>query len=120
MKQNSKKKDQHPVIVQKLYDILVWVSPVISKFPKDKRYTVGTRMETLLLEVLETLVEASYSHNKMNLLKKANSDLEKFRFLARLSKDLRFIDLRRFSFLASHVDEVGNMLGGWIRQQSRS
>ncbi len=49
------KKTQHPVIVQKLYDILVWVSPLVAKFPKDKRYTIGNRMESQLLDVLETL-----------------------------------------------------------------
>lgn len=113
------KQPTHPVIVQKLYDVLLWVTPLVSKFPKDKRYTIGNRMESLLIDILETLVEAAYSPKKKELLTKANMDLEKFRFLARLAKDLRFIDLRRFKFLSVQVNEVGSMLGGWIKQQAR-
>ncbi len=62
----------HPVVVQKLYDILVWISPIIAKFPKDKRYTFGQRMEELLLDILETLVEAAYTREKLNLLRKVS------------------------------------------------
>ena len=113
-------KKNHPAVVQKLYDVLLWVSPIVAKFPKDKRYTVGQRMESLLLDILETLVEAAYSKDKRALLQRANADLEKFRFLARLSKDLQFINLRRFEYLAKEVNEVGAMIGGWIKQQARA
>ncbi len=110
-------KPNHPAVVQKLYDVTLWVSPMVAKFPKDKRYTLGSRMESLFLDTLETLVEAAYSKEKLSLLQRANANLEKFRFLTRLAKDLRFMDLRRFSYLAGEVNEVGAMLGGWMKQQ---
>ena len=113
-------KPNHPAVVQKLYDILLWVSPIVAKFPKDKRYTLGQRMESLLLDTLETLVEAAYTKEKRGLLRRANTNLEKFRFLTRLAKDLQFINLRRFEYLAGQVNEVGAMLGGWMKQQLRA
>jgi hypothetical protein len=74
-----------PVIVQKWYDLTLWLFPLVSKFPKNNRYTLGSRMEGLAIEVLESLVEATYSKEKLVLLKKVNLDLEKFRFLSRLA-----------------------------------
>ena len=77
-------------------------------------------MESLLLDTLETLVEAAYTREKQSLLRRANADLEKFTFLTRLAKDLHFMDLRRFEYLAGEVNEVGAMLGGRIKQQARA
>ncbi len=113
-------KSNHPAIVQKMYDIILWMMPLIEKFPKNKRYTIGSRMENVLLEILDLLVEASYSRSKIALLKRANLDLEKFRFLARLAKDLKFVDLRRYKYISEILDEVGSMLGGWIKQQAKA
>lgn len=116
----QKKRGEAPAVVQKLYDVILWTFPLVAKFPKDKRHTLGSRMESLLMETLELLLEAAYGRDKLHLLKKANINLEKFRFLARLAKDLCFIDMRRFGYLAGEVNEVGSMLGGWIKQQTRT
>ncbi|MGC9329651.1 MAG: hypothetical protein ACP5I1_18595 [Candidatus Hinthialibacter sp.] len=35
------------------------------------------------------------------------------------SSDFTLVDLRRFEFLSVQVNEVGSMLGGWIKQQAR-
>ena len=34
-----------PVIIQKWYDVVLWILPLITKFSKDKRYTLGGRLE---------------------------------------------------------------------------
>jgi hypothetical protein len=33
----------------------------------------------------------------------------------RLASDLRVLDLRRYEFAARSLDEVGRLIGGWIR-----
>lgn len=37
------------------------------------------------------------------------------RFLFRLSTDLRYLDLRRFEHAARSLDEVGRLIGGWVK-----
>ena len=39
--------------ITKTYDLLKWLLPIISRFPKDKRYTLGQRLENKLLDILE-------------------------------------------------------------------
>ena len=74
--------------IAKTYDLLKWLLSTVSKFPKDKRYTLGQKIENKLLDILELLLEANYSKIKLELLKKANLELEQFRYLIRLSYDL--------------------------------
>lgn len=45
------------------------------------------------MEVLERLVEATYTRECMGLLAQANLGIEKLRFLFRLAMDLRHLDL---------------------------
>lgn len=107
-----------PNAITKTYDLLKWLLPTISRFPKDKRYTLGQRIENKLLDILELLLEANYSRIKLELLKKANLQLESFRYLTRLSYDLLFINLKRYEFISRETNEIGKLIGGWIKQQA--
>ncbi len=107
-----------PNTITRTYDLLKWLMPVISKFPKDKRYTLGNRIENKLLDILELLLTANYTRTKLEALRQANLELENFRFLARLSHDLQFINLRRYEFISKEANEIGRLIGGWIRQQA--
>ena len=104
--------------IPKTYDLLKWLLPLVSKFPRDKRYTLGQRLENKLLDILALLLEANYSKAKMDLLKKANLDLEVLRHLLRLCYDLQFIDPKRYEFCSQQINEIGKLVGGWIKQQS--
>ena len=43
--------------ITKTYDLLKWLMPTVSKFPREKRFTLGERIENKLLSVLELLLE---------------------------------------------------------------
>jgi hypothetical protein len=72
-----------PAVVTKAYDLLPWLIYHVGKFPCSHRYVLGERIETTMLEVIMCLVEASYRHDKLALLQRANLELEKLRILIR-------------------------------------
>ncbi len=49
-----------PQGVQSCHDLLLWLILQLDKFPRSRRFTLGERLETGLLEVLEMLVEPAY------------------------------------------------------------
>ncbi|MBI5400083.1 diversity-generating retroelement protein Avd [Candidatus Saganbacteria bacterium] len=106
--------------ISKTYDLLKWLMPTVSRFPKDKRYTLGERIENKLLDILESLLEANYSKIKLDLLRKANIELEKFRYLMRLSYDLKLINLKGYEFASQNVNEIGRLVGGWVKAHNKS
>lgn len=62
--------------------------PQVNKFPCARRFTLEERVKTVLLTVLELLVEAAYTHNKTALLKQANVKLEVLRHVWRLAHEV--------------------------------
>jgi hypothetical protein len=61
----------------KTYDLLLWFIPVIEKFPKSQRFLFGAWIEELLLDIMELIIQAVYTKNKLLFLRDANLKLEK-------------------------------------------
>lgn len=70
-------------------------------------------MQATALDILERLIEATYSRARRPLLSQANLGVEKLRFLFRLAYDLHHLDLRRYEHAARTLDEIGRLIGGW-------
>ena len=47
--------------VEAHYRFLAWLVPTIEKFPKSHKFTVGDRIEIIALDVLEALIDATYT-----------------------------------------------------------
>ncbi len=101
------------VVVERTYDLLLWLLPKVEKFPRSFRFSVGDRTVGVGLEPLLVLVEAAYSAEKAQLLEAASRRANGLRYLLRLAKDLRLLPLDSYGFGAERLDEVGRMIGGW-------
>ena len=103
--------------LEKAYQFLLWLIPVVDKFPRSQKFLLGDRIQTLALDMHESLIEATYSRNPGPHLLACNIRLEKLRFLFRLAMDLRYTDGARYEFAARSLDEVGRLVGGWLKVQ---
>lgn len=108
-----------PKAVQDCHDLLLWLIPILDKFPRSRRFTLGERLENGLLKVLEDLVEAAYSKQKRQALVRANRQLEIIRHLWRLAYELKVIPLRRYKHGIELMNELGRQIGGWLRGQNQ-
>jgi 23S rRNA-intervening sequence protein len=97
------------------YRFLVWLVPTIEKFPRSHKFTLGDRIETIALDVLEALIEATYTRERTQHLRRANLGIEKLRFLLRLAADLRLLDRHRYEHAARALDDTGRLVGGWMK-----
>ena len=96
---------------------MVWVSPIINRLPRDKKYTIGDRLLNRLYDVLEDLIKAKYrSRNKLELLERANVGLEIVRFYQRLILSDNLWDRKRYQFASKSVNDMGKLLGKWAIQ----
>lgn len=103
-------------IYTKTYDFILWLFPQTLKFPKSYRFILAQRIENAILDFLEDIIEANAEADKLPFLKKADVKLEKLRTLVRLSKDFKFLSLKAYEHAAGELEEIGRMLGGWIKQ----
>ena len=103
------------VAVEKTYQFLLWLIPTVDKFPRSQKFLLGDRIQGLALDVLEHLIDATYSKNPTPHLASTNLLLEKLRYLFRLAIDLHHLNLHRYEFAARAIDEIGRLVGGWIK-----
>ncbi len=104
-----------PKSVQDCHDFLGWLIPVLDQFPRARRFTLGERLESGLLDVLEMLTAAAYSRQKSEYLAKASNRLNVVMHLWRLTHELKVIGARRYEYGARQLDELGHQVGGWQR-----
>lgn len=106
---------QTGVALEKAYRFLLWLVPAVEKFPRSHKFLLGDRIQSAALDVLEGLVEATYTRNRRPVLRGVNLKLEKLRLMFRLATDLKLLDLRRYEYAARHLDEIGRLVGGWLK-----
>jgi len=102
-------------VVEKHYRLILWMLPKMAKFPKDQRFLLADRIERILLDILEMLIEAVYSKEKRRLLIRVNLKLDCLRFMMRISKDMKYVSLKGYDFFCQLTIEIGKMVGGWLR-----
>ena len=107
-------------IFRKCYDLYKTFYGCRSTAPKQDRFTLWQRVETVTLAVIEHLLLASQrgGQAKREPLEQASVELNLLRLLVRLAKDTRVIDLKRYAQIQQSIDEAGRMLGGWLRSIS--
>jgi hypothetical protein len=101
--------------LEAMYRFLLWLIPTIDKFPRSQKFVLGDRIESAALDVLDALIAATYTRGRDAMLANANLGLERLRFFMRLSHDLRLLDARRYEHAARGLDEIGRLVGGWIK-----
>ena len=105
-----------PIFV-KWIDFLKWLLTTTEKFPKKIRFTFSDRINNLALDIVEELVDARYSRQKIVALRKVNLGIEKLRVLLRICYESKFLSHKSYEHAMYSLNEIGKMLGGWIKQQ---
>lgn len=103
-----------PIFV-KLYDFYLQITQIITRFPKTKRYTLGQRLDETTLEMFGILFSLPLSSDKVALLSQVSCRLDLLKVLLRLAKDTQALPLNQYLALQAQLQEIGKMLGGWIR-----
>lgn len=78
---------------------------------------MGEKIQKTTLDLLELLIAASYltGNKKVSALNQAAVKLDLLKILVRLSEEIKAIPSKQYISLQSNLQEIGKMLGGWIR-----
>ena len=103
-------------VIPAVYAFLGWMAPKVGSFPRVHRFTVGDRVMSSLLDLLDALIMAQYEpQERQRALRSANLCLERLRYLVRLAKDLQCLSLKEYEHSARHMVDIGRQIGGWAR-----
>ena len=90
----------------------------LPNIPKDARYSLGVKIDALFIEAAEPLFAATYLNReeKLPYLLTATTKLDLVKFFLQALWEIRALDNKKYAALSEKLDEIGRMLGGWIRQ----
>lgn len=104
-------------IIQKTYKFYLLLYSYTKTFPKKDRFTLGQKCESLTLEFLEALFVANSKRDdkKLPFLYDIDVRLKILQTFIRIINDVHAIEAKDYLLMSSALDELGKMLGGWIK-----
>jgi len=104
-------------IVHQLRKFYLIVYQIGKKLPKQERFGLWAKVETITLEVLTLLIEAGLLSkiSKRPILKRTRIKIETNKQLIRLGNEAGMIEDKIYFDLQERLQEISRMLNGWIK-----
>lgn len=108
-------------VIQRLVGAYKLWHEFLPHFPKTSRYTIGEKIDSLFVEIIENIVTASYvsKQEKLPYTKQGLLKLDVLKFFLQVAWEIKALDNKKYIALSEYLNEVGKMLGGWNKQVSR-
>ncbi|MCL5795646.1 MAG: four helix bundle protein [Patescibacteria group bacterium] len=89
--------------------------------PKKDRYSLGLKSENLTMEILEKLFDANAKsgEKRMEILSEIDLKLKILQTIIRICWEVKAFDERKYIRLQEPLQEIGKMLGGWIKSTKK-
>ncbi len=105
------KADAELIVIEKTQVLLVWTLNHIAQFPRSHRYGIGLRLETRMSDILDLLLRAKYTKDRLPLLLQTNVELELLRFQFRTVKDIRCLSVESYEGVGCSNFKIGRPCG---------
>lgn len=105
------------MIYRKIYDLLLWLMPHINRLPKFYKQVLGKSIMEECLALLGLVIKANKQRGAERIKSQLNlsDELDILRIFLRISKDLKLVSVKQYTYGAEKINEIGKMLSGWMR-----
>lgn len=89
--------------------------------PKPHRYSLGERVDTIFIHIIEAISSASFlaKPDKLPYVRLAIRKVDTLKVLLMILWETKSLDTKKYAALSVQVDEIGRMLGGWSGQLAK-
>ncbi|PIZ86994.1 hypothetical protein COX93_02525 [Candidatus Nomurabacteria bacterium CG_4_10_14_0_2_um_filter_30_12] len=96
---------------------MIWIT-FYKTLPKLHKYTLGQKIDTLFIEVIEAISIATFlsREEKLPWVRLAIRKTDTLKILLMVLWEAKSIDNKKYLALSVKVEEIGKMLGGWSGQ----
>jgi hypothetical protein len=107
---------QHLPIYKSTYDLLQHITRVTKEFPRDYKHSLAAKLRDEAVDLVVFIYKANSVRAERN--RHVGSLLERMQvieLLVRLCKDLRLMNIKRFSETVALTDSIGRQAQGWLK-----
>ena len=108
------------LLYQKSYDFLVWVFNKTDGFPKSKRFSVGQRIENLLLDYIVLVNRFQYSKKGEKSAAAISVKFDEIKLMVKICYDTKLIGHNSFAYAVQCCNEIGAMIGGLMKSSDKN
>lgn len=104
-------------IIPKIYDFLLYIYPLLAKYPKFEKFSLQTATRNAILEMLQEVIKWDKTATKSHLYT-VDTALQESKELLRLAHDLEYsaMNARHYGESCRKLKEIGVMLGELIEE----
>lgn len=89
----------------------------LSQYPKAERHLLAADTRRCIDQILRLTLTAWKRYHKKTTLSDLDIEVEVLRHLVRKALRLKYINAHRYRIWSEHINELGRMLGGWLRHE---
>ncbi len=110
---------EYLLIEKKIRDMIVYNNIMLKQFPKHEKYLLAGKIRQMGYDLLELAVAANKKYIKKTTFTEFDVKHEVLRQMINLAFELQYIDAKKHRVSQLKVDEVGKMLGAWIKSEDK-
>lgn len=96
----------------------MYTNTVLKQFPRAERFLLCAEIRRSMLTAQRLVVVAWKRYHKKTTLQELDTEVEVLRGWVRKSLLAKYITPHRYEVWVRHINEIGRMVGGWIRAQT--
>ena len=114
----------------KLIDMIKLANIYLNHFPKHEKYGLAQQIRNCMYEIYNLVTECQKRYYKKTSLTSLDIKHEQLRMLFKLAHELNYLQFkngkkensdteanRRYIAISSKINEIGAMIGGWIKSE---
>nr|WP_272888927.1 diversity-generating retroelement protein Avd [Stutzerimonas stutzeri] len=105
------------MIRQRCEEMIQYAYVTIRHFPKFERHVLGAEIRETVWKLLRMIIICNKRYHKKTTLTDLDAELDVLRSQVRTAFSLQYIDLKKYEHWARMNDELGRMIGGWMKSQ---
>jgi hypothetical protein len=105
-------------IRQKAEDMIAYAYIVLHQFPKTERHVLNQEVRQTMWRLLHLIVLCNKRYYKKTTMQDLDAELDLLRSQVRIAQTLKYLSFKSYETWSRKIDEIGRMVGGWIKSSS--
>ena len=103
------------LIRQKCEAMIEYGYVALRQFPKFEQHVLSAEIRRCLWSLMRLIVVCNKKYHKKTTLQELDAEMELLRSQVRMAKSLGYLDFKKYEHWSRLNDEIGRMIGGWIK-----
>lgn len=107
------------MIYQKYMDLIEYNYDIIKKFPKSEKFSLAADIKGSMFDAMRCILRANKIYGnrdkRLDILNMLDAEIQLQKVFVRIAHSNKYISNKKYMNWSKKLDEIGRILGGWIK-----